>query len=218
MNELGLDPKWRWDELIKLTKKRFDLEFDVSFTDIFYNNYIIPAYTGENRHYQTLNHIELMLSRTGDWNLSHKDKVKLRWAIWFHDIVYDATKTDNEEKSANMLVDFAWALGFEEEDIEEMKWLVLVTTHKGNPQTRLEDIICDLDLRELAGEMQPENTPLIRKEFGHLTDEEFNKGRVQFLDFMLAKEFIYHTENYKFAFEKNARENLQRELNNLKIS
>jgi len=211
---LGENPKWRWHELIVTTKKYFNLEFDIEFTELFYFNYIVPAYTVD-RHYHTLRHVEYMLKHVMDFGVSHKDRCLLKWAIWFHDIIYDSKRTDNEERSANMLVDFATALGFEEEDIEVMKWLVLVTTHKGSPQTELEDIICDLDLREFVNDRQPLNAVEVRKEYSFLSDEEWNEGRTAFVKSMLDKEYIYHTDEYRGALEDTARINLQKELDTI---
>jgi predicted metal-dependent HD superfamily phosphohydrolase len=96
-----------------------------------------------------------------------------------------------------------------------MKWLVLVTTHKGSPQTELEDIICDLDLREFVNDRQPLNAVEVRKEYSFLSDEEWNEGRTAFVKSMLDKEYIYHTDEYRGALEDTARINLQKELDTI---
>lgn len=213
--ELGTNPKWRWDELVAFTKRTFNLDFDVEFTNLFYEIIIVSAYS-KNRHYHTLRHIEYLLKHVEDFNgVSHKDRNLLKWAIWFHDIIYDVTRTDNEERSANVLVAFAQALGFNEEDIEKMRWLILVTTHKGVPQTNLEDIICDLDLMELAGERYEKNAEEVRQEFIQYSDEEFREGRIKFLESMLVKEHIYHSDLFRESLEVPARHNISKELESI---
>lgn len=209
--EYGQNPKWRWDDLIISTKRNFFLDIDLSFTDFYYEEIIVPDYT-KGRHYHTLRHVEYMIVHAMDFGgISLKNMCLLKWAIWFHDIVYDAQKSDNEKRSADMLVDFLRAIDMEEEDIEVAKWLILVTSHKGSPQTKLEEIICDLDLREFASDRQEKNAPEVRQEFSHLSDEEWKKGRIEFIESMLAKEYIYHTDLYRETLEATARHNLVNE-------
>lgn len=214
--ELGIDPRWRWDEIVRYTKKAFELNFDVDFTNLYYETVIVPSYI-EDRHYHTLRHIEYLLKHVHDFSYeSHQDRNLLKWAIWFHDIVYDPKRDDNEIRSANFMKNFMRAIEMNEEHIETMKWLILVTTHKGSPQTYLEDIICDLDLREFTSDRQYKNAEEVRKEFAHLSDEEYDKGRKVFIKSMLDKEYIYHTDLYRETLESTARHNLQREMESIK--
>jgi len=209
--QLGENPKWRWDELVAYTKRTFDLEFDVDFTNLFYELIVVPAYTN-GRHYHTLRHVEYLLKYVEDFKgVSHPDRNLIKWSIWFHDIIYDATRNDNEERSANVLADFMRAIGMPSEHIDTMRWLILVTSHKGSPQTYIEDIICDLDLREFVSDRQVKNSEEVRLEFAHVSDEEFDKGRIEFIDWMLSKESIYHTDLYRESLETLARQNLLRE-------
>jgi len=48
-----------------------------------------------------------------------------------------------------------------------------------------------------------------------LNDEEWKKGRKEFLEFMLNKKYIFHTNEYRNLYKKQARDNLQLELNNI---
>jgi predicted metal-dependent HD superfamily phosphohydrolase len=209
--ELGTNPKWRWDELVAYTKRTFDLEFDVDFTNLFYELIVVPAYTN-GRHYHTLRHVEYLLKHVEDFKgVSHPDRNLIKWSIWFHDIIYNSLRKDNEERSANVMADFMRAIGMPNEHIETMRWLILVTKHIGSPQTYLEDIICDLDLREFVNERHSKNSEEVREEFFHLSDDEFNEGRIQFIDWMLSKEYIYHTDLYRESLEALARQNLLRE-------
>src|SRR5262245_53111800 len=57
-------------------------------------------YSAKNRAYHNLSHIQSLLSLSE----SLPDKIQNRdahyFAIWFHDIIYDTKRSDNEEKSA----------------------------------------------------------------------------------------------------------------------
>ena len=64
---------------------------------------LVAAYTAPGRHYHNLAHIEdclAALARVDD--LSAAEREILTQAIWWHDVVYDATRTDNEELSARL--------------------------------------------------------------------------------------------------------------------
>ena len=64
---------------------------------------LVAAYTAPGRHYHNLAHIEdclAALARVDD--LSAADREILTQAIWWHDVVYDATRADNEELSARL--------------------------------------------------------------------------------------------------------------------
>jgi len=213
---LGIkDFKYYWDRLITRLDNWYGLDIDKSFPNTYLEFNIIPAYT-KDRHYHTLRHVISMLENIKDFKLgSFNDTSKLELAIWFHDIIYDATSNNNEELSANQFSLFAEVIGLDEKIIKEVYWMIRVTTHKGTPQTRLEDIICDLDLREFANDRQKLNTIEVRREFSHLSNEEWKFGRTMFVQSMLNKEFIYHTDEYRRLLEDTARNNLQKELDTL---
>ena len=62
---------------------------------------LIAAYTAPGRHYHNLAHIEDCLGALARVeNLSPLEREILSEAIWWHDVVYDATRSDNEELSA----------------------------------------------------------------------------------------------------------------------
>jgi predicted metal-dependent HD superfamily phosphohydrolase len=215
----GTDPLWRWFDVLKLANNRFDeISIDFNFTNLIYTEHILKQYTNTSRYYHNLGHIEYMLVhiKEAEYSISHKNKVLLKLAIWFHDIIYIPGHSKNEEYSAMKLESFAQALGFKDEDIEVMKWLIILTKHTGYPQTYLEDVICDLDLRELGTDRYEQYSIKIRKEFSMLDDKQWNKGRIEFLEFMLDKEYIYHTDLYREMFENKARDNMQKEIESIK--
>jgi predicted metal-dependent HD superfamily phosphohydrolase len=64
---------------------------------------LAAAYTSPGRHYHNLTHIEDCLGALARVeNLSPLDREILSAAIWWHDVVYDATRADNEELSAQL--------------------------------------------------------------------------------------------------------------------
>jgi len=63
---------------------------------------LIAAYTAPGRHYHNLAHIEDCLDALARVDLSSLEREILSEAIWWHDVVYDATRPDNEELSAQL--------------------------------------------------------------------------------------------------------------------
>jgi predicted metal-dependent HD superfamily phosphohydrolase len=64
---------------------------------------LVAAYNAPGRHYHNLAHIEDCLAALARVdNLSVAEREILSEAIWWHDVVYDATRTDNEELSAQL--------------------------------------------------------------------------------------------------------------------
>src|SRR3954464_7128336 len=65
------------------------------------NEQIIACYSTPGRHYHTVGHIEECLRQLDDiGDLADRDREILTQAFVWHDAVYDARRTDNEEQSA----------------------------------------------------------------------------------------------------------------------
>ncbi|WP_347335917.1 hypothetical protein [Bradyrhizobium murdochi] len=59
---------------------------------------LITAYTAPGRHYHNLSHIEDCLAALARVdNLSAAEREILTEAIWWHDVVYDPTRSDNDQ-------------------------------------------------------------------------------------------------------------------------
>lgn len=206
--------KARWESVIKRSRNILNVKLDPVPADAMYTFYIEPAYT-KNRYYHTLNHIKVLLEAIKDFKLTPEERVKLELAIWFHDIVYDSKTFDNEFKSSEEFKEFASFVGMEPEVVPEISKLILVTKHTDKPKTKLEKIICDVDLKELASKWYIKNKKNVRKEYAFLSEDDWKKGRGNFLLSMLDKEHIYHTDEYRGTLEDTARTNLQLELDTI---
>ena len=60
------------------------------------------AYQNKRRHYHNLGHLENMLSEMYRVKSEIADWETMTMALVYHDIVYKATASDNEEKSAEI--------------------------------------------------------------------------------------------------------------------
>jgi predicted metal-dependent HD superfamily phosphohydrolase len=63
---------------------------------------IEKAYNCTGRHYHNLRHIQDLLNLSSQYQPYLYDKDTIDFAIFYHDIIYDVSKSDNEERSAGI--------------------------------------------------------------------------------------------------------------------
>jgi predicted metal-dependent HD superfamily phosphohydrolase len=176
---------------------------------------LIAAYAAPNRHYHNLAHIEDCLDKLARVNgLSAAEREILTEAIWWHDVVYDATRSDNEELSAQLAEQHVAA------DIrQEVGRLVRLTkTHQVEPSDKLGAILISIDLSILAADPSRYDAyaAAIRKEFVHVPDDAYRAGRADVLRRFAARPVIFPDAAFAVTCEAKARENLARELARLR--
>lgn len=172
-------------------------------------------YSSKNRFYHTLEHLENMLKELEKSELLVQDLDSLLFSIFYHDIIYKSTKTDNEHKSALILESRLSETSFE--NIEKCKAQIEATKDHALSAHGDTNILLDLDL-SILGKSRKEYdkySAAIRKEYKIYPDFMYRKGRKKVLKHMLENSSIYKTDFFKDLYELQARENLQFELNQL---
>jgi predicted metal-dependent HD superfamily phosphohydrolase len=175
---------------------------------------LVAAYTAPGRHYHNLTHIEDCLAALARVeNLSPLERETLSEAIWWHDVVYDATRSDNEELSARLAEQHAY-----ENLRQEVGRLIRLTkTHDVQPDDRLGAILISIDLSILGAEPARYDaySAAIRQEYAHVPDGDYRAGRARVLKQFAARPFIFPDAGFAEAYDRQARENLARELASL---
>ena len=161
-------------------------------------------YAEPHRHYHTLEHIEHCLREFDPALAADPEAVEL--AIWFHDAVYDTRRSDNEEKSAALLLELM-------PDAKRAAAMILVTKHH-KASTPDEALLVDVDLAILG---QPREAfdryeKQIREEYAWVPSLIFRAKRASILRGFLDRPFIYGTEAFRAKYEEAARANLLRSL------
>lgn len=200
--------KNKWVELFKKTGADYQL-----LTDFWTK--IANAYSGKGRYYHTLHHIAQLLNLSERFAGNIVDVINLQISIFYHDVVYSATKNNNEEKSADLAEKHLKKLNFSGEKIDKCKTFILATKNHSNILNDPDlDYFLDFDLEKLGApwEEYEEYTRQIRKEYRIYPKPVYNKGRKKVLEHFLAKEKIYKTIEFIEQYENQARENLKREL------
>jgi len=175
---------------------------------------LVAAYTAPGRHYHDLNHIEDCLGAlAGVDDLSSAERDILTEAIWWHDVVYDPTRSDNEELSAQLAEQHV-----RPELRQEVGRLIRLTrTHEVEPDDRLGAILISIDLSILgaAPARYDAYAAAIRKEFAHVPDGDYRAGRARVLSQFAARPVIFPDAVFAARYDRLARDNLARELASL---
>jgi predicted metal-dependent HD superfamily phosphohydrolase len=83
-------------------------------------------------------------------NISKHDRELLIAAAYFHDTGYIREYEKNEPIAARMAGRILKLIGYETEEIERIQKMILATDLAREPQTHVEEILCDADLDHLG--------------------------------------------------------------------
>ena len=178
---------------------------------------LLRRYDADNRHYHDIRHIANLLNLLDNYKFLIADYDVLYFAIWFHDAIYDAWQSNNEKKSADWATEVLKQTNFDPSRIEKVAQYINATkTHTSNGESDL-NFFLDFDLSILGAEetIYDVYTRQIREEFHLVPSFIYNRGRRKILRGFLDREAIYKTDAFRYQIEPKARENMQRELENL---
>ncbi|CAN5746147.1 hypothetical protein BH24ACT6_BH24ACT6_18880 [soil metagenome] len=136
-------------------------------------------------------------------------------AAFFHDIVYEPTRNDNEERSARVAAARLTDLGWPDDRVRTVARVVRVTQrHLPGDEDIDAMVLCDADLTVLG--TSPEDyvayTSGVRREYRHVDDDAWRTGRTHVLHAFLARDSIYQTTPAIDRWEARARANITSEL------
>jgi predicted metal-dependent HD superfamily phosphohydrolase len=179
---------------------------------------VVEAWSQPHRRYHGLAHLAAVLGLVGELGGSAHDPAAVRLAAWYHDVVYDPRRDDNEQVSAERARAGLRGL-VEEHRVAEVARLVLLTAgHDPEPGDANGAVLCDADLAVLAGppEAYAAYASAVREEYAHLPDEVFVPGRAAVLEHLLALPALYRLPEVAAEWTPRARANLTAELSQLR--
>jgi predicted metal-dependent HD superfamily phosphohydrolase len=168
------------------------------------------AYTEPWRAYHNLDHIGQCLAEFTVVRQLADDAISVEAAIWFHDVVYDTHRKDNEERSADLATALLVTAGKPDSFCQRVHTLILATKHQSQPTSSDARLLIDIDLCVLGQgpERYAEFERQIRHEYAWVTDRDFAAGRSAVLNGFLRRERIFNTPAFAQRFEDQARVNL----------
>ena len=175
---------------------------------------LTAAYSERHRRYHNLAHLESCVQEAqGAWSRAVRLE-EVRWALLFHDAVYDPRREDNEARSAEWAVRVMGEMGLSEAQKQRIRDMILATAISGKPRTTDEALVVDID-RSILGSDEAtfdEYDRNVRAEYEWVPDEIYRRERAAILQSFLDRERIYHTALYRRRCEAAARANLRRAL------
>ena len=206
-NTEGLKARWR-------THVQMLGNFNADVVGRTFDN-LCRSYSEPNRHYHTLNHLTALFDTLETHGEEIGDPARLAFAAWYHDIVYDARRTDNEAKSAERAMKELDDLGAGSALRSHVVQLILSTkNHTDGGRDYDDDIFLDADFAILGAseEAYAQYVKDVRAEYAHLDDQAWKSGRGTFLKKLAAAPRIFRTGIFEGEYADQARKNIAWEL------
>ncbi len=175
-------------------------------------------YTETQRVYHNFSHIHTMLKICEQYISEIENYRVLQLAVWYHDIIYRATRKDNELKSAEYALEALSDSNLSSLESNQVKQLIISTKSHDILLDNFDNrLILDIDLAILASsrEAYTHYTQAIRKEYKVYPNFLYKKGRKKVLQHFLERKQIYFTEEFQTKYEAGARENLTWEISTI---
>jgi predicted metal-dependent HD superfamily phosphohydrolase len=181
-------------------------------------NDLLAQYSGSDRHYHGVGHIVSMLEGFDAIKATFEQPLAAELAIFFHDVIYDPSRRDNEEQSARKMQDLLGGL-VDQTLLESAARSVQATKQHALTSSHDTNLLLDLDMailgqpwpvyeRYAKGVMQ-EYLPL----YGEVA---YRHGRrTLFLEPTIAHGTVFLTDAFK-PLNPQAIQNMQREAEILK--
>jgi len=169
----------------------------------------------EPHRYYPLKHLEHIYKELATLTLNPP----IEFAIFYHDIIYDVEKNNNEEESAFLASKRLERLGVKEERIKDVYELILLS--KKHEPTDIESykLFLDADIAILGA--SPSNYEKyiqnIRKEYCIYDDTIYNNGRKKVLSHFLEKSKLYQSDYFYNKYEEQARTNILTEYHQIRV-
>ncbi|WP_131105681.1 HD domain-containing protein [Ornithinimicrobium sufpigmenti] len=188
---------------------------------------LLRGWSEPHRSYHTAEHLAETLAAVDELEeageVDADEALVVRGVLWYHDLVYDprAAAGSNEHRSAMMARDHLHRLGVHTATVEVIEAGVLMTFGHEVPSRaatpRVLDAVHDADLWILGApvERYAAYRRQVRREYAHVPDPDFARGRAAIMGPFLHRERLYRTSHAHLAWTDRARANLAAELADL---
>ena len=186
---------------------------------------IAVRYNETQRAYHSLQHIQQLFSQFEQINHHLNEPHLIALALYYHDIIYDPRRSDNELKSAEYAIE-ALRCSLSEDQCQSIYALIMMTaTHQIDTLAHEDKIsdtayLLDMDLSILGAPWSEYQVyaQAVRQEYVHVAKENYRVGRIAVLEKLLAHSSLYLTAYYHKRLEEQARKNIKREISFLRAS
>ena len=175
---------------------------------------LVSCYTEPHRAYHTQQHIDECLGLLAQVRNMCRQPDEVGLALWYHDAIYKPRRSDNEVRSAEMLVRVSLEAGVSQPVVERMRSLILATRHEALPDGDDACVLVDIDLSILGAPPArfEEYERQVRHEYRWVPKALYVPSRKKILHGFLDRVRIYSTDYFFEQFEAKARDNIVRSL------
>lgn len=172
-------------------------------------------YSSKKRHYHTLHHLDNLLTQLTEVKDEIQNWNAILFTLYYHDIIYNSLKSDNEEKSAELAEKRLKQISVSIDTIESCRNQILATKSHLKSTDNDTNYFTDADLSVLGQNWETYSLYYknVRKEYSIYPDLVYNPGRKKVLKHFLSMDRIYKTDFFFCKFETQAKRNLTNELN-----
>lgn len=178
---------------------------------------IFTKYSEPKRQYHTITHLEAIVIDLKEVKEKITDWDTTLFAVFYHDIIYKASSKTNEADSAKLAIQKLSEIKYPADKIAKCSNMILATKAHEYSEDSDTNFLTDADLAILGSSQYDyqKYTEQIREEYSVYPDFMFNSGRKKALQHFLQMESIYKTEHFFKKYEKQARININNELEGL---
>lgn len=170
-----------------------------SVESVLINDFLLKiqeAYSSPARHYHNLEPIDRLLRMSVKYRSYLNEKDIVDFAIFYHDIVYDAPRSDNEERSALIAKQRLSEMGLPDEKVLMVaKYIIASKSHQLSETENETDLawFLDFDLSVLGAEWEIyyQYASGLRREYTGYPDQDYKAGRGEFLQRSLLMPFYF---------------------------
>lgn len=186
---------------------------------------IAIRYNEAQRAYHSLQHIEQLFAQFKQIKHVLNEPHIIALALFYHDVIYAPTRSDNELKSAEYAVETLRPY-LSAAQCQHIYALIMMTAnHKlaecSNAQKNFDAAyLLDMDLSILGASWSEyeQYAQAVRQEYAHVSNIDYRVGRIAVLTELLAHPTLYLTDYYSTRLETQARQNIKREIKILHAS
>lgn len=175
---------------------------------------LVACYAEPHRRYHTIRHLNECFVHLENVHAlaDHPEEVEL--ALWFHDAIYNTSRKDNEQRSAEWARDSVLAAGVSSDTADRVYELIMATMHDAISVGKDAEVLVDIDLGILGAEEGrfDEYEVQVREEYAWVPESLYRAARRKVLEEFTSRKWIYSTERFRSQYETRARDNLARSL------
>lgn len=175
---------------------------------------IETAHSAKKRVYHNLKHLAHLFDELETVSELIDDWETVSWAVFYHDIVYNVRKRDNEEQSAELAVERLTTMGYDAKRVKRCKAQIIATKSYDLIGDNDANLFTDADLSILgkSWEEYEHYFNVIRKEYRIYPALIYNPARKKILEHFLEMPHLFKTSTFQEKYENQARKNMVQEL------